>query len=221
MNKHLTLIEISTLLSTVPQNEILEFISNGSFKIVTYEKSNVIHFDGDVCNKLEIILAGKIVVDRIDQSGNLLTITEFYPDDILGGNLIFSKNPHYPMTVTAQLPSVLLEIKKDLLLELCFNNRDFLKSYLEFISDHALLLGDKIKHYVNRSIRESITSFLKYESKKQNTVQIQLRSTKKALAEKIGIQRTSLSRELQKMKNEGLIIFDTESITILDKAIIK
>lgn len=221
MNKNLKLIESSTLLSTVPQNEILKFIANGSFNIVPYKKNNVIHFDGDRCNKLEIILSGKIVVERIDQSGNLLTITEFYPDDILGGNLIFSKNPHYPMTVTTQLPSDLLEINRDSLLELCFNNRSFLKSYLEFISDHALLLGDKIKHYVNRSIRESVTSFLKYESKKQNTVQIKLSSTKKALAEKIGVQRTSLSRELQKMKNEGLIIFDAEYITILDTNIIK
>ena len=222
MNKYyLGLTENSTLLNTLPQNEILKFIANGSFKIVTYEQDNVVHFDGDQCNKLEIILLGKIVVDRIDPSGNLLTIAEFYPDDILGGNLIFSKNHQYPMTVTTQLPSILLEISKDLLLDLCFSNRGFLKSYLEFISDHALLLGEKIKHSVNRSIRECVIRFLKYESKKQSTVQIKLHSSKKALAEKIGVQRTSLSRELQKMKNEGLIIFDTESITILDTYIIK
>lgn len=221
MNNYIPLIEASKLLHAVSQEKILEFISNGRFKIVNYEKNNVIHFDGDSCNQIEIILTGKVVIDRIDQSGNLLTITEFYPDDLIGGNLIFSKNPHYPMTVTTQLPSILLEIKKDLLIELCFNNRDFLKSYLEFISDHALLLGDKIKHYVNRSIRESITSFLKYETNKQNKAQIQLGSTKKALAEKMGIQRTSLSRELQKMKHEGLISFDATSITILDKSIIE
>ena len=39
--------------------------------------------------------------------------------------------------------------------------------------------------------------------------------TKKVLADKIGVQRTSLSRELSKMKNDGLIDFDSESITIL------
>jgi DNA-binding transcriptional regulator LsrR (DeoR family) len=39
--------------------------------------------------------------------------------------------------------------------------------------------------------------------------------TKKALADKIGVQRTSLSRELSKMKKDGLIECDSESITIL------
>ncbi len=221
MSSYLPLIEASTLLSALPHDQILEFISNGQFKIINYVKNRVIHFEGEGCDQIEIILAGKVVIDRIDESGNLLTITELYPDDLLGGNLVFSKNSHYPWTVTTQQPSILLQIKKSLLIELCFSNRDFLIRYLEFISDHALLLGDKIKHYVNRSIRESLISFLKYEAKKQNVAQIQLECTKKALAEKMGIQRTSLSRALQKMKNDGLILFDEKTITILDKSIIK
>ncbi|MCR3922150.1 MAG: helix-turn-helix domain-containing protein, partial [Firmicutes bacterium] len=113
-----------------------------------------------------------------------------------------------------------VEIRKDLLLELCFTNKLFLQCFLQFISDTSLLLGDKIKHYLNRSIRESLINFLNYEYKKQNTLQIKLGFTKKALAEKIGVQRTSLSRELQKMKNEGLVQFDAESITILDQSIL-
>jgi DNA-binding transcriptional regulator LsrR (DeoR family) len=39
--------------------------------------------------------------------------------------------------------------------------------------------------------------------------------TKKALAEKIGVQRTSLSRELQKMRNEGVLLLESGFITIL------
>lgn len=221
MEKYLKLIENSTLLKTVPMEEILEFLKLGSFKPVSYEKGSVIHFDGDKCSKLEIILSGKIVIERIDQSGDLLTITEFYQDDILGGNLIFSKNPCYPMTITAQQSSVLLEISKDLLFELCFSNRSFLENYLELISDNALLLGDKIKHYVNRSIRESLINFLKYEYKKQSTHKIKLSISKKALAEKIGVQRTSLSRELKKMKNDGLIDFNADFITILNMNILR
>ncbi|NLZ83309.1 MAG: winged helix-turn-helix domain-containing protein, partial [Clostridiales bacterium] len=44
---------------------------------------------------------------------------------------------------------------------------------------------------------------------------IKLNMTKKALAERIGVQRTSLSRELAKMRAEGLILFDKDAITIL------
>ena len=58
-------------------------------------------------------------------------------------------------------------------------------------------------------------AYLEYESKIQNSNQIKLEITKKELAERIGVQRTSLSRELAKMRNEGLVTFDSNSITIL------
>ena len=44
--------------------------------------------------------------------------------------------------------------------------------------------------------------------------------TKKELADRIGVQRTSLSRELQKMKNEGLLEYDKSSISVLNQKIL-
>lgn len=205
----------TTLLSSLSAEEIKRYISDRSFATHVYGKNNIVHFSGEVCSKLEIILSGSIVVDRIDESGNLMTVAEFLSDDILGGNLLFSKNPHYPMTITAKSPTVVLEINRERLFQLFSDNHDFLKSFLEFISDHAMILSDRIKHYVNRTIRESILSYLDYECKKQNSNHIKLSITKKALAERIGVQRTSLSRELAKMRDEGLIEFSIDSIVML------
>lgn len=210
-----------SLLRLIPHDFLEECLSKKTIKVRTYSKEEIVHFEGDVCTSIDIILSGQVVVERIDESGDLLTIAEFHPDDILGGNLVFSKNPYYPMTVTAKSATSLLVIQKDPLFELCSRDTEFMKAFFEYISDHALLLGDKIKHYVNRSIRESIVAFLKNENKLQSSHKILLRSTKKALADRIGVQRTSLSRELQKMKNEGLIEFDTVSITIVDLNLLK
>ncbi|MGI6705949.1 MAG: Crp/Fnr family transcriptional regulator [Clostridia bacterium] len=205
-----------TLLDSLSDEEILTHLKNGTFRIVSYAKNSVIHLDGELCKKLEIILSGKVVVDRIDESGNLMTISEFYSDDILGGNLLFSKNPYYPMTVSTQKLTEILEIDRDTLFDLLCHKPSFLRAYLELISDHAFILGNKIKHYVNKTIRESVMDYLHYESKKQNSKRIRPNMTKKALAEKLGVQRTSLSRELAKMRKDGLIVFDRDSITLLE-----
>jgi len=203
------------LIKSIKSEEIELFLNEGSFKTTEYGKNNIVHFVGEVCSKLEIILSGKVVIERIDESGNLMTIAEFFSGDVLGGNLMFSKNPHYPMTATTKQPTVILEINKTRLFQLFSDNHDFLRSYLEYVSDHTVILGDRIKHYVNRTIRESIMSYLDYELKKQNGNTIKLSITKKALAEKIGVQRTSLSRELAKMRDDGLIKFDIDSIELL------
>jgi len=210
-----SLIYHATLLQELKAEDIKRHIKNNRFKIKSYSKDTVIHFEGETCNKLEIILTGEIVVERIDEAGGLLTIAEFLTNDILGGNLLFSKNPQYPMTITSKQPTVILEIDKELLFDLFCKNPFFLRRYLEYVSDHSTILSFKIKSNVNRTIRENVISFLEHEKKKQNSNRIVLNMTKKALADKIGVQRTSLSRELSKMKKDGIIDFDAESITIL------
>ena len=217
MKKYLELMRQIDLIKSIKPQEIDSYLTEGSCKITQYGKNNIVHFVGEVCSKLEIILSGKVVIERIDESGNLMTIAGFYGGDVLGGNLMFSKNPYYPMTVTAKDATLILEINKTRLFELFSDNHDFLKSYLEYVSDHTVILGDRIKHYVNRTIRESIISYLDYERKKQNSNIIKLSMTKKALAERIGVQRTSLSRELAKMREDGLIEFTPVSISLLHK----
>lgn len=215
MNKYVSLVEKSILLSSISAEEVNSYLKDRSFKISTYNKNNIVHFSGEVCLKLEIILSGKVTVERIDEAGNLMTIAEFYSDEILGGNLLFSRNPYYPMTITAKQPTVILEIDKERLLGLFADNHLFLRSYLEFVADHTSILGDRIKHYVNRTIRECIINYLEHERQKQSSNIILLSITKKAWAERIGISRTSLSRELAKMKKDGLIRYDAKTIEFL------
>ena len=217
MKKYSELMRQIDLIKSIKPEEIESYLSEGSCNITEYGTNNIVHFVGEFCSKLEIILSGKVVIERIDESGNLMTIAGFYGGDVLGGNLMFSKNPYYPMTVTAKDATLILEINKTRLFELFSDNHDFLKSYLKYVSDHTVILGDRIKHYVNRTIRESIISYLDYERKKQNSNIIKLSMTKKALAERIGVQRTSLSRELAKMREDGLIEFTPVSISLLHK----
>lgn len=217
MIRYKNLIEKTTLIKPLSQDEIHKYLIDSTFHIAEYGRHSIIHFAGELCNALEIILSGKVVLARIDEAGKLMTVTEFLEDDVLGGNLLFSKEPFYPMTVTAQKPTVILKIDKDRLFDLFTKEPEFLLTYLEFVSDNALILGDKIRYYSNNTIRECIISFLKQEHKLQQSAIIKLPISKKALAERIGVSRTSLSRELAKMKKDGMITFDAGSITVKDK----
>ena len=204
-----------TLLKEIDKDNIRRFLEKGQFKILSYSKNAVVHLENDLCSKLEIILSGQVAVDRLDESGGILTISEFFADDILGGNLLFSRVPYYPMTITTKQPTTILQIDKDVIFELCRENDAFLKTFLEYISDHTKMLSFKLKQHINRTIRERLMIYLQLESKKQKTSKIKLNMSKKELAEKMGVQRTSLSRELAKMKKDCLIDFDTETITVL------
>ncbi|MGI6174752.1 MAG: Crp/Fnr family transcriptional regulator [Christensenellales bacterium] len=215
MNPYRNLMKKSVLLSSIPAETIHSCLQDGSFSISTYGKNNIVHFSGELCSKLEIILSGKVGIERIDESGNLMSIAEFFSDEILGGNLLFSKRPYYPLMVTAKRPTVILSIHKERLFKLFGDNPVFLRRYLEFVADHTVILGNRIQHYVNKTIRQCILNDLSFERQKQNSHRIQLPVTKKAWAERMGVCRTSLSRELAKMREEGLIRYDAKTIELL------
>ncbi len=91
----------------------------------------------------------------------------------------------------------------------------FCRAFLQHLPDHTNILGDRIKYYAKQNIRESVLNYLRQEEQRQGTNIIRLTTTKKGLAEKFGVERTSLSRELAKMRDEGLILFDRHTITLL------
>ena len=73
----------------------------------------------------------------------------------------------------------------------------------------------KIKTLALKTIRQCIVEFLLYEYHAQKSTTIDLNMTKKELAEKTGVQRPSLSRELNKMRKDGLITCDSKQISIV------
>jgi len=123
--------------------------------------------------------------------------------------------------VLSKTEVTILHIKKDLILKLCQSDTTFLIKFLQSLSDKTLILTDKIKTLSLKSIRQCIVDFLLYEKYVQKNNVIILTLTKKQLAEKFGVQRPSLSRELNNMRKEGLIEYDPYSITILDEKALK
>lgn len=215
MNDNTALIKNLYITQVLPHDIISTHLKNGYFRIISYGEGSIIHFDGEVCKRLEVIISGKVAIDRIDRDGNLMTIDEIYTDEIIGGTLLFSKTPIYPMTTSATAPTTILTIEKNTLFNLFIQFPDFLKRYLQLVSDRTTILGKKIKHNVNTTIRDKIISYLNQEKIIQKSNVIRLTISKKALAERMGVQRTSLSRELSRMKNDGIIDYDHRTITLL------
>lgn len=216
MIQDLDLLEKNSLLKTLSLHELESLVEDGHFLSREYREDTVLHLGGERCEELEIILSGEVIIERIDESGQLLTLATLTPQQVLGGNLLFSSEPNYPMTISTTMPTTLLEIKREMVLELCQTRPLFLERFLEILSDTTTILRDKITKHFKKTIRDSIVDFLKVERERQKTHTIKLTMTKKMLAERLGVQRTSLSRELKKMRDKGMILYDAFSITILD-----
>jgi CRP-like cAMP-binding protein len=179
----------------------------------SFEKGEIIHLQHEVCRRLDVILEGEVIVQSIDEQGNVLTVQSFAERELLGANLIFASRRLYPMTVMAEQKTQIAQIDPAVILTLCQRNLAFMSAFFQAISDRSVLLTDRIQSIAFKSIRQALLDFIRYESIRQDCPTIRLPITKKALAERLGIERTSLSRELRKMHREGLVDYDARTIT--------
>ncbi len=201
-------------------DQLKQLFTLEKYSINTYTKGQIIHLQDEVCLSMDIVLEGEISVQKIDTSGNILKITVFSGEEVLGANLLFSNRNIYPMTIIAESKSVILHIYKELVLELCHADILFMSSLMTVIADKTLILTDKIDAISLKTINQRIIDYLRYQYYLQNTYKIKLTISKKELAERLGIQRSSLSRELQKMREKGMLEYDSKSITIKDHEIL-
>ena len=72
----------------------------------------------------------------------------------------------------------------------------------------------KIEHIKKKTIREKLLSYLSGESMKNNSLTFEIPFNRQQLADYLSVDRSAMSRELKKMKDEGLIQTNKGIVTI-------
>jgi len=214
IDRYMDAISTIDLFSSFTKEELNEIFSSSKYEIKEYGPEQIIHLQNEICHTLDIILKGKVAVQNIDENGNVLTINVYSARDSIGANLIYSSRNYYSMTVLAASRITILHLQRELILELCQSNVNFMVSLMKIISDRTIILTDKIHAISLKTIRQCIIDYLKYEYHRQKSNIIKLNISKKDLAESLGIQRSSLSRELNKMRKDGLLEYDARTVTL-------
>ncbi|BCS81375.1 Crp/Fnr family transcriptional regulator [Anaerocellum diazotrophicum] len=206
----------SKLFKMMDQSEIKEILDSFYIPKKDFEKDQVIVLEGDECSFVGLILSGMVEVKKSSVSGKEYTITTLLQGDTFGEAVIFSSANTFPATIVSKTKTEVIFIPKHAIIEMCKKNEKFLYNFLNLLSDRILLLNTKLKENTLSTLRQKICNFLIEEYKKQKTTKLKLNLTKQELAKIFNVQRPSLSRELIKMKEEGLIDFWGKEIWVKD-----
>lgn len=204
------------LFKSMTLEEINDIFDKVSCKIGNYKKSETIFDEGDDCNSLGIILKGKIELSTYFISGDVSSLITLNPSGIFGEAILFSSKEHYPISVTSNTVSEVLFLTKAEVMSIIEISPKFLENYLLLLSSKLLFFNDKFKLLSLSTIRGKIAHVLIKLSKEQNSLTVKLPFSKEKMALHICTRRPSLSRELSKMKHDGLIDYDKSIIKILD-----
>ncbi len=200
------------LFNKMDNDSTTKMISN-AIKMM-YKKDQYIHFNSDYCDSIDIIIEGIVEIEHLNEDGQKMIMKLSNPLDIIGLNIIFSKNPYYIMNFIARTDVKILHISKKSLLEESKNNVQLMNNIFELLSENSMLLGYRFKNEFKITIREKLMNYFTKLHRIQKTVKVKLPLTKTELASMLGVHRTSLSREIKHMIDQSLIHMDFNVITL-------
>ena len=83
------------------------------------------------------------------------------------------------------------------------------------ISEKNKKLVQKLVHMSKRSTREKLISYLSEEAKRHNSPNFAIPFNRQQLADFLSVDRSAMSNELCKMRDEGLIEFEKNQFKLL------
>lgn len=188
-----------------------------SFHTRSYKKGEILAQQGAVCNRLVILTKGSVRGEMIDYSGRLIKVEDIAAPRAIAPLFLFGEENRYPVEVTANEPTEVIELPKSSVLSLFRKNEQFLENYMNLSANYARTLSDKLFFMSFKTIRQKLASYLLRLYKQQQQTHITLDRSQQELSDYFGVSRPSLARELTHMQEDGLLIADRKHITILQK----
>ena len=188
-----------------------------SFHARSYKKGEILARQGDVCNRLVILTKGSVRGEMIDYSGRLVKVEDIVSPRALAPLFLFGEENRFPVEVTANEPTEVIELPKSSVLNLFRKNEQFLENYMNLSANYARTLSDKLFFMSFKTIRQKLASYLLRLHKQQQQLHITLDLSQQELSDYFGVSRPSLARELAHMQEDGLLIAERKHITILQK----
>ena len=199
------------------EEEILTCLKSSDFNIEEFEKDETIFHVGDKAKHINVLIDGAVSICRDSMDGKRSIVAIFNTvGAIFGEVFLFLENKGYEHYARAASKVKLLKISKDYLFEGSKEGKDYHKVFLgNMLSDLAFknyYLNRKVQILSCSSLRQKIAMFLIQNMDRNKRCISGL--GREEMADLLNTARPSLSRELMKMQEEGIIEIDKKHIII-------
>jgi len=208
LQEYLTILHSVRLFKGIDSAGIESLLDCIGAQIGSVKKGNIILLAGDRPINVGIVLTGQVHIVRDDCDGNQSLIAVLMPGDIFAEALCCAQVSESPVTVVADTDSVVVMLGFEYILRTCPNScmfhRKMVENMLRIIAGKNLMLQSHMEILSMKTIRSKVLRYMdSFGVKKGREFSIPL--NRDELANYLCVDRSALSHELSRMKQDGLI----------------
>lgn len=210
----------TVIFENIDENELFSVLNCLKPRVEKFDKDKIIVIENDEYEGLGIILEGEVLVTKENELGERHVISKLIKGKNFGEMIAFSNLKKWPATVIANTDCVIMFMTPETIItnccNLCSGHNQLMKNFLKIVSNKALFLNRKMEYLSIKSMRGKLAKYIMEVHKKHQKMMFELSLNRNELADFLNVSRPSMSRELARMKDEGMIDYHKSSFKILD-----
>ena len=219
MKEFIPVLKRSWLFAGVTENEIETMLSCLDAKVRSYKKGEYVFRQGEHIEQVAVLAKGELHVQQDDYWGNRSIIHNVGVGDLFGEGYLGPESGTLLTDVIAAQDSTVIFFNVRRIITTCSNACRFHTAVVQnlffSISEKNRQLVQKLGHMSRRTTREKLISYLSQESKRNGSGSFAIPFNRQQLADFLSVDRSAMSNELSKMRDEGLLEFEKNRFRLL------
>lgn len=207
------------LFEGIRSDDVERLLSCMNYRLVHLKKGAYAIREGDSLSSIGIVLSGSVRVVRTGDDGLRVVQASFGLSSVFAESLVCAGVSESPVAVVAEEASDILFVPYDRIISPCAESCSFharlIANLMRMIAGKNLLLNAKLDIMSKRTTREKVLAYLHAERRKAGTDGFEIPYDRLALADFLCVDRSSLSRELSRMRDEGLVAFEGNRFSLV------
>jgi CRP-like cAMP-binding protein len=219
MKKYLPILTNCKLFTGINSADLQALLGCLSAVQKNVEKNSFIFMEAEKVLSVGVVLSGAINVVREDFMGNRTILAHIGSGGLFGEAFSCAGVEKLPVSVIAAEKSEILLINCKKIMTSCSSACSFhavlIKNLVQILAQHNIMLTQKIEYLTRRNTREKLLAYLSAQAKQMNSPSFQIPFNRQELAEYLAVDRSAMSNELCKMRDEGILNFQRNSFELL------
>ena len=189
------------------------------YHIGTFRKGDIVAFEEENIRHIGILLYGCVDMIKEDVWGSKTLLLRIRKDEMFGETFACGEDNQSVVTFMVSEDAKILFLPFDRVMHSCtmacvFHHR-LVENMVHIIAKKNRDLMRKVEVVSKRTIREKLLAYLSIQAQSQESRYLEIPFGRVELAEYLCVDRSALTRELVKMKDEGLIDYHKNCFRLL------
>lgn len=209
----------SPLFEGIEPEDRVAMLGCTGYHIGVFQKGDIIAFEDENIRHIGIVISGAVDMVKEDIWGNKTMLVRTGKNEVFGETFACGSDNLSVVSFVVSEPAKILFMPFDRVMRSCSMACQFhhklIENMVRVIANKNRDLIRKVEAVSKRSIREKLLAYLSVQAQTQNSRYFEIPLGRVELAEYLCVDRSAMTRELVKMKEDGLIDYDRNCFRML------